>query len=70
MTQTVKPGPALECDDCGIVPVNEEEVEDDCPSCEEFAPLIADVTECTQGKDCRDGSHHYGINMHVTTRET
>lgn len=61
------PGPAVDCDSDGIMPVAAEDeafLSHECPNCGEHAqPII--LTACDKGEDCDADEHDFGHGMHV-----
>lgn len=66
MTETLTPGPGLECVECGeITPVNRATDGDPCPACESEATTAVRIESCALGEDCTDDNHHFGVDAHV-----
>jgi hypothetical protein len=67
MAETLTPGPALDCDNDGFVPLSEADAakRPDCPLCDEFAGEPVRLEACPNGASCDHEQHDFGINLHV-----
>jgi hypothetical protein len=62
---TLRPGPAVDCEFDGIVPADLEQSEGEtCPACGGHAPPV-EVKDCPSPDYCEDDDHHFGLGVHV-----
>jgi hypothetical protein len=67
VAEDLTPGPALDCDNDGFVPVSQADADKgvDCPLCGEYAGEPVVLSECSNGPGCDSTEHDFGVGMHV-----